>query len=238
MRHGIFVTGTDTGVGKTVVAAGLAAALRREGVDVGAMKPIASGGIERGGRLVSEDALVLQEAAGADDPLELVNPVCVALALAPLIAAEREGATIDIDVVDRAWEKLRARHKCVIVEGVGGAAVPITNELLAIDLAPRWQLPTLIVARPALGTINHCVLTVDFARRRGCELIGIVFCDTAGEARGIAEATNAEAVARFTGLRVLGEVPFSEQLAAGRRPPDLAADLLAAAMDIASLIEP
>ena len=236
MPHGVFVTGTDTEVGKTVVAVGLAAALRRRGVDVGVMKPIASGGIQREGRIVSEDALALLEAAGTTDPLDLVNPVCLSLPLAPLIAAEQEGVEIDMGLVDQAFQTLRARHEYVVVEGVGGAAVPIAGKLLAIDLAVRWELPALIVARSALGTINHCVLTVDFTRRRGCEVIGVVFCDTTGGARGAAEATNAEAVERFAGVRVLGEVPFSEELSAGRCRPDLAADLLASAVDIDSLV--
>ncbi len=237
MRNGIFVTGTDTEIGKTIVAAGLVAALRREGADVGAMKPIASGGIEHGGRVASEDALVLLEAAGTDDPMDLVNPVCLSLPLAPTIAAEREGRPIDIGVVDRAWEKLRAAHDCVVVEGVGGAAVPITEELLAIDLAVRWALPVLIVGRPGLGTINHCMLTVDFVRHRGCEIIGVVFCDATGEPKGMAEATNADAVQRFAGVPVLGEVCFSEELAAGKASADLAADLVAAAVDVASIAE-
>jgi dethiobiotin synthetase len=237
MRHGIFVTGTDTEIGKTIVTAGLIAALRREGVDVGAMKPIASGGIEHGGRVVSEDALLLLEAGGGNDSLDLVNPVCLSLPLAPTIAAEREGTPIDIGVVDRAWEKLRAAHDCVVVEGVGGVAVPITEELLAIDLAVRWELPVLIVARPGLGTINHCMLTVDFVRQRGCEVIGVIFCDTSGDPKGEAEATNADAVQRFAGVPVLGEVCFSDELAAGKASADLAADLVAAAVDIAGIAE-
>ena len=237
MRKGIFVTGTDTEIGKTVVAAGLVASLRREGVDVGAMKPVASGGIEHGGRVVSEDALLLLEAGGGNDSLDLVNPVCLSLPLAPTIAAEREGRPIDIGVVDRAWEKLRVAHDCVVVEGVGGAAAPITEELLAIDLAVRWELPVLIVGRPGLGTINHCMLTVDFVRQRGCGVIGVVFCDATGEPKGIAEATNADAVQRYAGVPVLGEVPFSEELAAGKVSADLAADLVAGAVDVASLAE-
>ncbi|MGD8238659.1 MAG: dethiobiotin synthase [Armatimonadota bacterium] len=237
MRHGIFVTGTDTEIGKTVVAAGIVAALRRRGADVGAMKPIASGGIERGGRVVSEDALVLLEAAGTEDAMELVNPVCLSLPLAPAIAAEREGERIDMALVDRAFESLQARHECLIVEGVGGAAVPITEELLAIDLAVRRRLPALVVGRPGLGTINHCLLTVDFARRRGCEVIGAVFCDSVGDAPGMAEATNAEAVERFAEVRVLGEVRFSDELAEGPCSPELAADLVEEAVDVASLVE-
>ena len=234
--QGIFVTATDTGIGKTVVAAGLAAALRRLGVNVGVMKPVASGGIAHEGRTVSEDALVLREAAGTDDPLELINPVCLSLPLAPAIAAKREGVHIDVASIDAAWGVLQTRHECVVVEGVGGAAVPITEWLSAIDLAVRMEVPALIVARPTLGTINHCVLTVEFARHRDCEVLGVLFCDAAGGPRGIAEETNAEAVKRFADVPVLGEVPFSKQLAAGRCPPEVAAELLESVLDIRTLI--
>ena len=117
---GIFITGTDTEIGKTVVAGGLAAALKAAGVNVGVMKPIASGGIERKGHLVSEDAIFLKGAAQVDDALDLINPICLRPPLAPSVAAAIEGVSIDLRQIDEAFAELCQRHEFIVVEGVGG----------------------------------------------------------------------------------------------------------------------
>jgi len=219
MAKGIFVTGTDTEVGKTIISGGLAAALKADGVDVGVMKPIATGGqlsgpCHRGGKakIISEDAVFLKHAAQVDDALELINPICLRHPLAPSVAAEMEGLSIDLQKIDAAFDSLCQKHEFVIVEGVGGLAVPIQGNMLVADMARRFHLPLLIVARPNLGTINHTVLTVAFARLFNLEIRGIVLNGLQRETAGIVEETNPAEIARLTDLPILGVVPFDGRL--------------------------
>ena len=198
---GLFVTGTDTGIGKTYVSAGLASAFRRRGIDVGVMKPIASGAVRRGRAWVSEDAVALRDAAGAPDPLELVNPVLLRPPLAPSVAGK-----VDLALAMRAWRELRARHRTMIVEGVGGLVVPLKPRLPVAAFAKRLGLPLLLVTRPALGTINHTLLTVMAARSFGLRVLGLVINAHAPGRPGLAERTNPRALEVETGLPVLANL--------------------------------
>ena len=207
MTRSILVTGTDTGVGKTLVAGGLAAALARRGVDVGVMKPFATGAIRVRGRLVSEDARFLQQAAGTDDPLELINPSCLRPPLAPAMAAQVAKNPIDLKKVWKAWRELQARHSTIIVEGVGGLLVPLVTGWTVADLARRWRLPLVIVTRPTLGTINHTKLTVLAARSHGLRVLGLVLNAAVRTRRGLAERLNPAALVEETGVPLLGEIP-------------------------------
>jgi dethiobiotin synthetase len=208
MTRSILVTGTDTGVGKTLVSGGIAAALARRGVDVGVMKPFATGAVRVGGRLVSDDARFLQQAAGVEDPLDLINPSCLRPPLAPSMAARVAGTKIDLKAVEEAWRTLNARHSTMIVEGVGGLLVPLLTGLTVADLARRWKLPLVIVTRPALGTINHTKLTVLAARSYKLKILGLVLNSATAARRGLAERLNPAALAEETGLPILGEIPY------------------------------
>lgn len=208
MIRAFLVTGTDTGVGKTLVTGGIAAALARKGVDVGVMKPFATGARRLRGGLVSEDALFLRKAAGVDDPLDLLNPVCLEPPLAPAMAAKVARKPIDLRRVWAAWAELTRRHSTMIVEGVGGLLVPLSTRLTVADLARRWKLPLVIVTRPTLGTLNHTALTVDAARSRGLTVLGLVINAAARPGRTLAERLNPDALRRDTGLPILGQVPF------------------------------
>ena len=210
----VFVTGTDTGVGKTFVAAGLAAALKRRGVDVGVMKPIATGR--------SDDARQLLKASGAKDPLDLVNPVHFKAPLSPHLAAKREGSSADLKGIDRAFATLKSRHEFVIVEGAGGLLVPIRDGFTMADLAGRLGLPLLIVARDALGTINHTTLTVEAARSRGLKVLGIVVNRSRPGRPDLAERLNPQAMAKAAKVQVLASIPW--------RPRDGAFDAIAQAL--------
>jgi dethiobiotin synthetase len=203
MTRSLFVTGTDTGVGKTVVAAGIAAALRRRGVDVGVMKPFATGV-----RRVSGDAELLRRAAGADDPVDLVNPVRLGPPLAPSVAARLTGRRVDLRAVFSAFRSLASRHECLVVEGVGGLLVPVRDRVPVAEVARRMGLPILVVTRATLGTINHTLLTVLAARARGLRVLGLVINHPAKSRRGLAERTNPEALRRETGLPVLAQIPY------------------------------
>ncbi len=200
MTRSIFVTGTDTGVGKTHVAAGIARALRRRGVDAGVMKPVASG--------PSDDAAILKRAAGVDDSPGLINPVHLRLPLAPSVAARVSGTRVDLRRVWRAFRTLSSRHECMVVEGVGGLLVPILDRYPVAKMAKRLGLPLVIVTRPTLGTINHTALTVLAARSFGLKVLGLVINHHEKFRIGPAERTNREALEIECGVPVLGEVPF------------------------------
>jgi dethiobiotin synthetase len=208
MKRSLLVTGTDTGVGKTFVAGGIAAALARRGIDVGVMKPFATGAIRVGGRLVSEDARFLRGAAGVDDPLDLINPSCLRPPLAPAMAARVANQPIDLNRVWAAWRTLTARHSTMVVEGVGGLLVPLVTGLTVADLARRWTLPLVIVTRPSLGTINHTKLTVLAARSHGLRILGLVINSAVRTRRGLAERLNPAALEAETGVPLLAEIPF------------------------------
>lgn len=237
MTNGVFITGTDTEIGKTVIAGGLAAAIKASGIDVGVMKPIASGGIAYEDGLVSEDATFLKHAAQVDDDLDLINPICLRHPLAPSVAAEIEGVSIDFQRIEAAFNQLCSKHEFIIVEGIGGIAVPICSELLVVDLVKRFQLQLLIVARPNLGTINHTVLTVAFARSSQLKLCGIVLNSLQHESKGLAEKTNPKEIIRLTHLPILGVVPFDARVQQQTPAPAFLSQFIDSRIDWMSLVQ-
>jgi dethiobiotin synthetase len=170
--NGIFVTGTDTGVGKTLVAAALARGLARDGLRVAVMKPVAAG-IAAGERLPA-DVVALTSAANIDAPLADVNPYAFALPIAPHIAAASAGIAIDLERIAEAYERLAARADAVVVEGAGGALVPLGARIDMLDIAVRLRLPVLLVVGIRLGCLNHALLTALAVRARGLHLAGWV----------------------------------------------------------------
>ena len=255
--RGVFVTGTDSAVGKTVIAGGLAASLASIGVDVGVMKPVATGGEgpastsmvadgkiskdatpnpatsvgEVNRQLVSEDAVFLKHAAQVEDSLELINPICLREPLAPSVASELEGLPIDLERVDTAFNQLCQKHEFMVVEGVGGLAVPIRDDILVAHLAARFELPLIVVARPTLGTINHTLLTVDFARLFNLEIHGIILNGLRQDMVGLAESTNPAEISRVTSLPILGVVPFDGRLQQRTPPSPFLAQFMSANID-------
>lgn len=163
LAPGVFVTGTDTGVGKTLVAAGLAHHLREQGLRVGVMKPVESG-VENPGE-EGPDAALLRWASGTQAPSEQVAPVKLRAPLAPSMAAEKEKIFIDFSSLVEMSHQLRRTHDFVIVEGAGGLMVPLAGGLLIADLVRAMELPLMVVCRPGLGTINHTLLTLFTARQ-------------------------------------------------------------------------
>lgn len=232
MKKGLFITGTDTGVGKTVVTAALAAVLRADGVNVGVMKPIATGCVRRREGLVSEDAEFLAKAADAPEPLDEISPIRLAEPLAPTVAAARAGVELDLLPMWRAWDRLKRAHDVMLVEGIGGALCPVTPRQSVADLAQRFHLPVLVVARPVLGTINHAAMTVEVLRARGLEVAGIVLNRYDHDSDDVAQSTNPDEVQRVTGAPVLGLVP--DDRATGVSSGVVGADVLAAVRQIIS----
>ena len=208
MLSGIFITGTDTGVGKTYVAAGFAAALRKRGKHPGVMKPVETGCRIRAGKLVPKDALRLMQASGVRDALGLVNPYRFRTSLAPFVAAEIEGGTIEPQKIIQAYRTLSRRHDFMIVEGAGGIMVPLSEKYLYRDLAREMNLPVVIVARPGLGTINHTLLTITALREQGVSIAGVVFNYTQDQHIGLAEETNPVIINTLAGINILGTVPY------------------------------
>ena len=200
VSQGIFITGTDTGVGKTYVTAALLAELRRGGAKAAAFKPIACG---EGGR---DDARLYHELMEGEVPLDTINPIFLRHPLAPIVAGKLERRRIDLAEIRRAWSLLAARYSAVLVEGAGGLLVPIKRDYFVADLARDLGLPLLIVGRLSLGTINHTLLTVRQAQAMGLEVKGIVLNDTLGRS-GLAERTNVAVVPELCGVPLLGVMP-------------------------------
>ncbi len=208
-KPGIFITGTDTEVGKTVVAAGLALALKARGINVGVMKPIATGCEGTDQRLISSDAVFLMEAAQNEFP-PLANPSRFRNPLAPSVAAVVEKKEVDLAQIREAYQELQKIYDFVIVEGIGGLMVPIAKDYFVTNLIRDCNLPVVIVARGGLGTINHTLLTVDAAVIRGFDVKGIIFNRLPQVNYSMAEITNPKVVHELSGVPVLGSLPEIE----------------------------
>ncbi|MEW6357732.1 MAG: dethiobiotin synthase [Planctomycetota bacterium] len=224
---GIFVTGTDTEVGKTVVAVGIARAIKRRGVDVGVMKPVASGGQP------SEDAVMLAKAAGTNDPMEEINPICLPEPLAPTVAARRCGRIVELQKIWNAFRSLSARHEFLIVEGIGGLLVPLAEGITVADLAKGMALPLLIVGRTGLGTINHVLLTVEAARARTLTIAGIVLNQAEDAPWGASEETNPGEIEAHANAPILGVIRYMKTT----NDCDSVADAVEKSLDMDTLIE-
>jgi dethiobiotin synthetase len=207
----LFITGTDTGVGKTFLACALAHVLRARGRRVAVMKPV-----ETGVESEPEDALRLRAAAADPAPLDVICPYRLRAPLAPALAARLEGVTIDVERLAALVVRRAAAADVLLVEGAGGLLVPLVGRSTWADFAARCALPLLIVGANRLGTINHCALTAHAAAAAGLAVRGVVLSQRDREADPSA-ATNAAAVHDLTGLPVLGVLPHapSAEAAAG-----------------------
>jgi dethiobiotin synthetase len=218
--RGLFVTATDTAVGKTEVACALIAAARAAGLDAVGMKPAQSGV----GPGEPSDAERLRAASGGAEPLEALCPYSFAAPLAPAVAARAAGIEISLERVLGAARALAARHAAVLVEGAGGLLVPLTERETYADLARVLALPVLVVARAGLGTVNHTALTVEALRRRGLAVAGIVLNRVAPE-DDPSVPHNAGEIARLTGIVPLAVLPFVPDI--GERARTLGSTLAA-----------
>jgi dethiobiotin synthetase len=201
MNAGIFITGTDTGVGKTWVTAALLVELRSRGVHAAAFKPIACGA---GGR---HDAEIYAAIMKHESSLDVINPIYLRRPLAPSVAARLEHKRIDLRRIRECYGRLMSTYSVVLVEGAGGLMVPIRDNYFVADLAHSLNLPLLVVARLGLGTINHSLLTVRQARAMGLKVRGIVLNDTVGGKRDQAARTNIKAMPELCDTPLLGVMP-------------------------------
>lgn len=217
MPEGCFVTGTDTGVGKTLVACAIAASLRKRGMNVAARKPIETGVGPEG----PADARALREAAGSRAPLDLICSVALALPAAPSVAAADAGHDISLEHVLASLRAAIGAHAFTVVEGAGGLLVPIAAGYTMADLARDLALPLLVVARARLGTLNHTHLTLEAARARGLRVAGVVISHGDG-VLSAADAKNLAWLRNELGALIIGEIP---PLAPGAPPAADAVDV-------------
>ena len=195
----IFITATDTNVGKTVTTYALGTMLKAQGYDVGIMKPVQCGG---------HDAQFLKKRLDITDDIELINPCYVKEPLSPHLAFKRAGKKVNIQKIKKCFETLLTRHHILLVEGAGGLMAPLTDKLFNADLAKALNIPIIIVSRLGLGTINHTILTINQAKAYRLPIEGIIFSDTNPKAKSLAEKTNPKEIERLTKIKVLGIIPY------------------------------
>ncbi|WP_096199563.1 dethiobiotin synthase [Bacillus sp. FJAT-45350] len=206
--RGVFITGTDTDVGKTVISSGIAGVLRDEGVDVGVFKPMLSG-IKRDDP--DSDTYWLKAMSETSLRLEEITPFQFEQPLAPGMAQELEGKNITLGDILRKWDNIRNRHDFFIVEGAGGISVPLGKDFLVSDLIKALNLPVLIVARPNLGTINHTFLTVEYAKKLGLTIKGIIINGTSVK-KDLAEKLSPKVIEKMCSVPIIGITPKIDEL--------------------------
>lgn len=209
---GYFITGTDTGIGKTVVTAALQAVFQREGCATGVMKPIETGVDEHCSSSANSDAKFLLEAAGLDDDLSEICPIRLKTPAAPYQAALMENIEIDIPRILSAYQRLSEKYRIMLVEGVGGLLVPISKNYAVIDLIRDMALPVIVVAGYQLGTLNHTLLTLRNLKEKGLTVAGVIMTQMDSEPLSEVEARQPELLGELSGVPVLGEIPYMENL--------------------------
>ncbi|HAK89448.1 MAG: dethiobiotin synthase [Nitrospirae bacterium GWC2_46_6] len=221
MSKGVFITGTDTGVGKTVVSAAIIRAMIKKGVKAGAMKPIETGCIKtRGKGLIPSDGIFLKEMAGMDDPINLITPIRFEHPLAPMVASKIEKRPIEIKKIFDAYKLLSKEYDFMVIEGVGGLLVPIAKRQKAkgrkvyfvADLIKDLKLSVVVVARPTIGTINHTLLTVNYALREGINILGVIINFNNPPENSLAEKTNPEVLKELCPVPIIGMLPYIEDI--------------------------
>lgn len=204
--HGCFITGTDTGVGKTVVTAALGLYLKRRGLRMAVMKPIETGCLHE--RKLGSDAERLRTVIAATTSIDLISPYRFSLPLAPLTAARAAGVTIETDRIMKTCQNLSYDHDFILVEGVGGLMVPLSEKMDVRDLIASLGLPTLVVGRAALGGINHALLTIEALRQRAIPIVGIVLNQLVTELNHEQTQSTVDLLRERSGVPVFGPLPY------------------------------
>ena len=199
---GIFITGTDTGIGKTIVTCGIALSLKAKGLDVGIMKPI-----ETGCNPNPEDALFYKTMLQLDDTLNTICPIQLKAPLAPSVAAEQENKVISLSHITDTYKKLSQEHDFILVEGAGGLMVPVLDDILMAHLPVILKIPIILVAGNKLGGINHTLLSYHYAEAIGLKVLAIIL-NIPTQQIGIAEKTNYNTLRKLIDHTPLFETPF------------------------------
>ncbi len=212
MRKGFFITGTDTGVGKTVIAAAIIKALQAAGINVCGMKPVETGCSRVGNSLYPSDGMFLKKVARMEEGIQSVTPYSFENPVAPSLASETEGKAVSLPVIMKKFDALVKKYPAVIVEGVGGLLVPIRRDYFVLDLAKEMGLPLIVVSRPSLGTINHTLLTVKYAMKERMEVAGVIINFSRPAEGTTAENTNPLVLQQICPAPVIGVFPHLKGL--------------------------
>lgn len=231
---GLFITGTDTEVGKTVIAAAVCDQFRRAGMRVAACKPVATGCEHRREGLVSPDAELLAHCGDVRFSLDTICPQRYAVPAAPLVSAEAERRPLDYQIIQRSLDEMQRQSDILVVEGIGGVMVPLDARHSVLDMILWLRLPVVLVASAKLGTINHTLLTLAALRTARAGVAGVVINRYPAEQPTRAEETAARIIERFSGVPVLCIVPERPMPAIGLPPEILAA---VDAVDFAALAQ-
>ena len=207
--NSIFITGTDTDVGKTYVATGLAVTLRKMKIDVGVMKPFAAGIAQKTG-FKSEDVEILANAAQVNDPEMLLNPQFFPIAASPYTALKNLKITPNIKLILNRFEKLSKLHSMLLVEGMGGIMTPILQDYFVTNLIKDMKLPVIIVTRTKVGTVNHTVMTCKMCEKYKIPVKGIVINNF--DTGGYPVKELKRDLENLTNMSVLGSIPFIDDM--------------------------
>jgi len=203
--NSLFITGTDTDVGKTCVTAGIVNYLSKMNVDVGVMKPFASGYKENEDS-VSEDVEILTKYSGVTDPVELINPYFFEIPTSPYEACMKLNQEIDISKVVDAYNQLTSNHDVVIVEGIGGIMTPISQNYFVSNLISELKLNSIIVTGSKIGTVNHLMLTYEHSQQKNLNLNGFIVNQNVPD--GYELSSLRQQISRLTGEKVFGAIPY------------------------------
>ena len=205
--NSLFVTGTDTDVGKTCVTAGIVDYISKKNIDVGVMKPFASG-YKSNDNSVSEDVEILTKFSKVNDSMDLINPYFFEIPTSPYEASLKLNREIDISKVVCAYEELQAKHDLIIVEGIGGIMTPIKQNYFVSDLILDLKLNSIIVTGSKIGSVNHLMLTFEHLRQKNLNLNGFIVNQNVSD--GYELASLRQQISRLTGGKVFGAIPFIE----------------------------
>ncbi len=205
----LFITGTDTDVGKTYVTAGLAVTLRKMGVDVGIMKPFAAGTPQKKG-FKSEDVEILSRAAQVSDPEKLMNPQFFKMAASPYTASKNLKVKVRVNSALSNFKKLSNLHSMLLVEGMGGIMTPILKNYFVTDLIKEMKLPAVIVTRTRIGTVNHTIMTCKMCEKYKIPIKGIIINNFDSDGYQVKDLTRD--LQSLTGVPILGTIPYIENL--------------------------
>jgi dethiobiotin synthetase len=198
-----FITATDTGIGKTFIAAGLGFAAQSKGFKVGMSKPISCGGIE--------DAEFYKNKLQLKDGIDDINPIKFKQPLSPYAAMKTEKKKIDIAGIIKSINELRKDRDVVIVEGLGGAMAPIKRDYYVVDMIKELRMPCIVIARAGLGTINHTLMTIDELKKRNVKIAGIIM--NGFEGREISQRSNARVIEELSGIKIIGKIKAGSSFA-------------------------
>jgi len=209
---GFFITGTDTGVGKTIITVALLRLLKTYGLNACGMKPVETGCVRKHEKLIPSDGRFIKTAANLEEPLDTISPCRFEHPLAPLAASCIAGTPVDLEKIKSTYARLSSRYDAVIVEGVGGLLVPVAEDYSVIDLAKDFGLPVIVVSGTRLGTLNHTMLTVTCARKAGLMVSGIIMNESHPPENTPAEKTNEDILMKISPVPLFGLFPYLKKL--------------------------